>query len=183
MKFFHAASAWPSPACAARRIFFELSLSRGNVEQRAARKRGRDGKGVADQPRARRLRLEAADLSAAADETVVRANLMVADLAGTPAIAEQQLAARDDASADPRAERKQHEVLASALPVPNVYSPSVAQRASLATKTGMTELLAERLAQRRVLPAEVGAVEDRAGGGVDVAGRADADPDDVAGSP
>ena len=174
MKFFHAASACPSPACAALRIFFELSLSRADVEQFAARERRSDRERVPDQSGAGRLCFEATDLPAAAHEPVGRTDLVVADLAGAPMVAEQQLAARDDAAADPGAEREQHEILRLLAYPERVLAERRAPRV-VGHEDGQFELLPQRRAERRVLPAEVGTVEHRAGRGVDVAGRPDAD--------
>ena len=99
-------------------------------------KRRRERQRVPDQSRARTLRFETADLAAAADEAVVRANLMVADLAGAGAAADEQPAARDDAAADPGPERQQHEVRRRPCRRRTCARPSVAQRASLPTNTG-----------------------------------------------
>ena len=159
IKFFHAASACRSPACAALRIFFELSLSRADVEQRAARERRLDREGVADQSRTRSLRLEASDLSAGANETVGRSNLVVADLARAPAVAEEQLAVSDDAAADSRAEREQHEVFRLPAHAERVLAQRRAARV-VGDEDRHGELLTQGLAQRRVLPAEVRAVQD-----------------------
>ncbi len=91
---------------------------------------------MTDETRSRGLRLEAADLGAAAHEAVGRANLMVPDLAGAHGVSQDEISVGNDPAADPRAERDQDEILRP-RPTPYVYSPSVAQRASLPTKTGM----------------------------------------------
>jgi len=70
------------------------------LQERAARKRRRNGKRVAQQSCSRRLRLEAPNLAAAADKTVGRTDLMMSELARSCAVADEQLSTRDDSAAD-----------------------------------------------------------------------------------
>ena len=109
-----------------------------DVQQRAARKGRRDGKRVPDQSRSRRLRLETADLAAAADKSVVRTDLMVSNLAGAEAIAQDQFAVGNDAAADPRAQREQHEIARAAAHAVGVFAQRRAARV-VADETGISK--------------------------------------------
>src|SRR5579883_821673 len=103
-------------------LFFVL------VEQRAAGKRGRYGRRVADQAGTGRLCFKAADLSASADKAVRGPDLMMADLAGARAVSNQQAAVRNDSPAQPRTDREQHEILRPPADAEPVFSQRRAPR-------------------------------------------------------
>ena len=125
------------------------------------------------------LRLEAADLSAAADEAVVRADLVVADFAGAPRPPSSSPPPRDDAAADPGAQRQQHEISARLCRPERVLAERRAARV-VADEHRQLERAAQTCSPSATsFQPKFGRVAHRAGLEVDVAGRADADADDV----
>src|SRR5581483_8524448 len=158
--------------------FLRTQFVARDVEQRTARKRRCDGKGVTNQSRSRCLRLEAADLSTSADETVRGPNLVVSDFARSPFVAEHQLAAGDDSAADSGAERQQNEIARAASAAEGMFAKRRAARV-VADVDRYAEAFAQRLAEGRIRPAEVRTVQHGAGSGIDVPGRSDTDPGDA----
>lgn len=84
---------------------FRTELFRFTRHERAARKGRRDRERVTDEAEPRCLCFEASGFSAAADEPVGRAQLMVPDLARATEVPAHEFACRNDAAADPRAQR------------------------------------------------------------------------------
>ena len=143
-----------APRAAVVALVFVLVLRR-RIEQRAARKRRRQPERVAQQPRAGRLRFEAADLAARADEAAVRADRVVAELARAHLVPERDAARRDDAAADARAQREQDEVARPLADAVNVLAERRAARIVRDEHRTVRERLAHARAERDVLPSEV----------------------------
>src|SRR5215467_1236582 len=131
------------------------------------------------EPRAGRLRFEASDLAARADEAAVRMDLMMPDLTRAHAVSKHELPVRDDAAADPRAERDGREILRPLTAPVDVFTER--RRASVVEDMdALAELSLERRTERRIFPLEVRRPADGARPFVDVARRADADALDFA---
>src|SRR5215469_2059549 len=103
---------------------------------------------------------------------------MVSDLACAHAVAEDELAARDDPAADARAKRDEREILRAFAAAVDVFSergaPSIVEYVD-----ALAELSLQCRAERDVLPLEVRRPAYRAGPLVDVARRSDADAFDL----
>ena len=134
---------------------------------------------MADQPGARSLRFETADLPAAADEPGVGADGVVTELAGAHLVTQRERALRDEAPSDPRSERQQDEVLRPLADTVRVLAQRGAARIVGDEHGALRKRVAHALTERYVLPTEIRRVADRPARRIDVAGRADPDPGDV----